>query len=204
MKYSVIIILSLFLVGNSTAQNKLRFSIGTGAISPKFLIDSPLGYQFEGRICYLFSDTLQLSISSGFNKWSESIHLRDNKFESVPILAGIKFSIPIGLFAPYFAGELGVHYITRNYIFDSYEPSVNFPGLYRLVSSKPKSESVTKFAWRFSIGSTLSICNNLDIDFSIRYNDIAYDFIYIFVPDHQMTSGKLDFYSFLIGFNYKI
>lgn len=204
MKYSFIIILSLILVINSTAQNNWRFSIGTGAISPEFLIESPLGYQFEGRMYYLFSDTLQVSIASGFNKWGEPIGRGDNKFETIPILAGIKFSIPLGLFAPYFSSELGVHFITRSYIFESYEPSTNFPGLYRLVSSRPESESFCKFAWRFSIGSTLSIYNNLDIDFGIRYNSIAYDFIYIFVPSHQMSSGKLDFYSFLIGFNYKI
>ena len=99
---------------------------------------------------------------------------------------------------------MGVHFITRSYIFESYEPSTHFPGLYRLVLSKPESESVVKFAFRFSIGSTLSIYNDLDIDFAIRYNSINYDFIYVFVPSNQMSSGKLDFYSFLIGFNYKI
>lgn len=99
---------------------------------------------------------------------------------------------------------MGAHFITRSYIFESYEPSTHFPGLYRLVLSKPESESVVKFAVRFSIGSTLSIYNDLDIDFAIRYNSINYDFIYVFVPSNQMSSGKLDFYSFLIGFNYKI
>ena len=128
----------------------------------------------------------------------------DNKFKTVPLLAGVKYSFPIGLFSPYFAGELGVHFIVRDYIFQSYEPSTNFPGLYRLVSSNPETETVTKFALRFCIGSTLSIYYNLDIDFGIRYNNIAYDFIYIYNPSHQKSSGKLDFYSFLIGINYKI
>lgn len=204
MKYSIIIFLSFFLLGNSTAQNHWQVSIASGAISPAFLIDTPLGYLFEGRITYGFSDSLQLSISSGFHSWEEALGFGGNKFKTIPLLAGIKYSFPIGLFSPYFGGELGVHFITRSYTFESYEPSENFPGLYRLVSSKPETESVTKFAFRFSVGSILSIYDNLDIDLSIRYNSISYDFIYIYNPSHQRSSGKIDFYSFLVGINYKI
>lgn len=204
MKYSFIIILSLLLFGNSIAQNKWQVSIGAGVISPSFLIVTPLGYQFEGRILYLISDSVQLSISSGFNKWEEPIGFGHNKFKTVPLLAGIKYSLPVGLFAPYFGGELGVQFINRSYILQTYEPSPNFPGLYRLVSSEPESESVVKFAFRFSIGSTLSIYEDLDIDLAVRYNSIKYDFVYIFVPNNQISSGNLDFYSFLLGFNYKI
>lgn len=204
MKYSVIIILSLFLFGNSIAQDKWQISISSGVISPSFLIVTPLGNQFDGRILYLISDSVQLSISTGFNKWEEPIGFGDNKFKTVPLLAGIKYSIPVGLFAPYIAGELGVQFINRSYILKTYEPSIRFPGLYRLVSSKPESESVVKFAFSFSIGSTLSIYNDLDIDLAIKYNSINYDFIYIFVPSNQMSSGNLDYYSFSLGINFKI
>lgn len=204
MKYLLIIFLSLFLLGKSSAQNHWQVSIAFGTISPAFLIHTPLGYQFEGRIIYGISDSLQLSISSGFHSWEEALGFGGNKFKTIPLLAGIKYSFPIGLFSPYFGGELGVHFITRNYTFESYEPSENFPGLYRLISSKPETESITKFAFRFSVGSTLSIYDNLDIDLGIKYNSISYDFIYIYNPSHQRSSGKIDFYSFLVGFNYKI
>ncbi len=204
MKYLVIIFLSLITVGKSSAQYHWQVSVSSGAVSPNFFTDTPLGYQIEGRIFYMFSDSVQISISSGFYSWKEALGIGGNKFESIPLLAGIKYSFPLGLFSPYFAGELGVHFITRYYTFETYEPSERFEGLYRLVLSIPETESVTKFAFRFSIGSTLSIYKNLDIDLGLIYNSISYDFIYIYHPTSQARTGKINFYSLLAGFNYKL
>ncbi len=198
------IFLSLFFTGKSSAQSQWQISVSSGIVSPKFFINTPLGYQVEGRIFYKLSDSVQLSISTGFNCWNEDIGPDGNKFSSIPLLAGIKYSFPLGLFLPYWAGELGVHFITRDYTFQNYKPSERFEGLYELVSSEPKRESVTKFVIRFGIGSTLVIYKNLDMDLSIRYNSISYNFIYIYYPTSQMSTEKISFYSFLLGFNYKL
>ena len=204
MKYFILISFLFLFTGKTLPQNNWQISISSGAISPEFLIDSPLGYQFEGRIFYEIFDSIQISISAGFQSWKEAIGFGGNKFKTIPLLAGIKQSFPLGLFAPYFSGELGVHFITREYIFQTYEPSERFEFLYSLVSSSPAKESVTKFALAISIGSTLSINKFLDLDMRIKYNNISYDFIYIYHPTSLTSSGKINFYSLLLGLNYKL
>ncbi|MEW6195455.1 MAG: hypothetical protein AB1521_09885 [Bacteroidota bacterium] len=204
MKYYLLIFSSLIIIGKTSAQNQWQFSIASGVISPEFLINSPLGYQVEGRIFYLLSDSVQLSISSGFNSWKEELGPDGNKFESIPLLAGIKYSFQMGFLSPYLAGELGVHFITRDYTYQIYEPSENYDGLYKLVSSEPETESTTKFAYRLSIGSIISAYENIDLDLSIRYNNISYDFIYNFYPTNQRRTGKLFFYNIALGFIYKL
>ena len=187
----------------SWAQDNWQISISSGAVSSEFLIVSPLGYQFEGRIFYKIYNSVQISFSSGFQSWKEEIGVGGNKFNSIPILAGIKQSFPSGFITPYFSGELGVHFITRDYTFQTYAPSERIEGLYRLVSSTPSKESVTKFALAISVGATFSLSKFLDLDMRIKYNNIFYDFIYIYYPASLTGSSKINFYSFLVGLNYK-
>ncbi|MFO7524569.1 MAG: hypothetical protein R6W68_03880 [Ignavibacteriaceae bacterium] len=157
MKYFILNFLFIFIIEKASAQNKWQISFSSGAISPEFLIGSPLGYQSEGRIFYEVLDSVYLSISTGFQSWEKAIGFGGNKFKAIPLLAGIKQSFPIGLFSPYFGGELGIHFITREYTFQTYKPSERFEGFYSLVSSTPAKESVTKFSFAIIIGSTLSI-----------------------------------------------
>ena len=158
----------------------------------------------EGKIYYKISDTLQLSISSGFNRWKEEISPGGNKFQTIPLLAGLKYSFPFGLFAPYFSGELGIHFIIHEYTIETYEMSERFEGVVKLVSSNPETASITKFAYRLSIGSSLTVHRNLDVDLRISYNGISYSFIYVYLPTRQISSGRLYFYSFSVGINYKL
>lgn len=204
MKYIFLISLPLLFPGKPLAQSNWQISVSSGAISSEFLIDSPLGVQFEGAVFYEILDSVQLSLLSGFNKWENSSGIGGNKFKSIPLFAGIKHSFPLGVFSPYLAAELGLHFITREFIFQVYTPSERFEGLYQLVSSVAKTESVSKFAFRFGFGSAVAISSRLGADLNIRYNNISYDYIFNYNPSALNSSEKLDFYSFSIGLNFKI
>lgn len=204
-KFLFIIILLLFLFTESSAQNRWQLSACYGAISPGFLIVPPLGNHFEGRIYYNLSGSTQLSLSSGYSRWDEnSLGYGGTKFKTIPLLAGINYSFPFKFFSPYLSAELGINYITRDYTLRIWTLSEDLPGVFKLVSSEPARESVTRFTFRFGIGIIVFLNRIIDLDISLRYDKIAYDFIYNYIYPNRYHLHDLYLYSLLFGINFKL
>ncbi len=200
MKYSIIILFILLISSSVFLQTKSQISFGTGPTSYKFFMNDPIGYQVEGRYMYNFSDSLQIMFTTGYQHWKVTFGPGGSRFNSVPILAGIRLMLPINNFVPYIAGELGVHFIKRDYTFEEYEMSQL--GLFRLISSEPANESVTKFSYRLNIGAIIVLNSFIDLDLSLRYNNIDYDYVYIYPTKISTRTFKL--YSIFVGLNFKL
>lgn len=200
MKYSIIILLALLISSSVFSQRKSQISLGIGPTSYKFFMDSPYGYLVEGRYMYNFSDSIQIMFSTGYQHWKVTFGPGGSRFNAFPILAGIRLMLPINNFVPYIAGEAGVHFIKRDYKFEEYEMSEL--GLFRLISSEPACESVIKFSYRLNIGVIILLSNFFDLDLSLRYNNIAYDYIYIYPIN--ISTGSIKLYSIFIGLNFNL
>ncbi len=197
-------LLLIIILSSSTieiySQDNWQFSISAGIRSTEFLVSDKLGFVADGYIFYEVSDNTLLSISTGYHEWSERFGPGGNEFRAIPIFGGIRIPITKGFLTPYVSGEFGLQFITRNYTFEVYERTER--GLFRLVSSEPATEYVTKFTFRFAFGTTINIYKNLGFDFSLRYSPIRYDYIYIYPT--QMSRGSLNLYDFVFGIYYKI
>jgi hypothetical protein len=200
MKTILLLILFSFFF-TALAQERWQLSVSAGGISPAFLVNKPYGWQTEGSIFYIFSETL-IGISSGLHIWEVTYGPGGNRFTAIPLLAGGRILVPQRLYSLYFSGELGFNIIKREYTFQTYVPSERFPGLYRLDFEERREESSAKFAYRVGVGVNFSLVNNLETDFSIRYNAVEYVFVTQYSPPERFNLN-LSYYSFIAGLNYR-
>lgn len=185
----------VLVTGTLAAQHRWHVSLAGGSISPAFLISGSPGYQLEGAALFTLPDSMQLTFCSGYHRWDEELGPGGTSFRSTPALVGVRIPLLHGPITPYMSGEAGIAFMTRRYTFEVYEQTSS--GVYRRVSAGPAKESVTKFAFRFAVGSTIGLSERVRLDLSGRYARIGYAFVY----DHatQVGTGALNSYGLLLG-----
>jgi opacity protein-like surface antigen len=186
----------LLLFSSASAQHNWQVTVSGGVISPGFLLVSPFGNQFDGIVYYNFSET-QISISSGLHNWEVEYGPGGNRFTAIPVLAGGRYLVEMDYYTFYLSGELGFHIINREFTREIYDRS-DF--IARLISSEPDEESVTKFAYRVGVGASIRPLDNIEFDFSIRYNGISYSFVTDYL--NNRTNFGLLYYSFMAGISF--
>ncbi len=191
---------AIVVLSTSPAQTRWQISASGGFLTPSFFGDNSSGYMIGGTLFYEISDSLQLSFSTGYHRWKENLGTGGTTFRTLPLLVGLRLPFQTGWISPYLSGELGVHYIKREYTRKNYE--LGERGLYKLVSTNPATESATRFAARFSAGVTLAVYNGLDLDVSATYDRIAYEF----ADSHPLgwVKGSLNLFGIMVGFKYEL
>lgn len=202
MKSPIIIsiVVLLCFCTKSYSQNNWQVSVSGGLLSHEFLISEKLGVVVEGTIFYEISDSIMITLSTGYHKWNEPFGNDGNKFKSFPILAGLRVPIIKGKISPYLFTEAGVELFNREYTFEIYKISER--GLPQLVSSFPRDEATVKLSFRFGFGTTINLYDHFSLDVALRYSRTRYDYVYVY-PDKK-SRGTLNLYNIIIGLIYKI
>jgi opacity protein-like surface antigen len=193
---TVVLFTLLLLFSSASAQHNWQVTVSGGVISPGFLLISPFGNQFDGTVYYNFSET-QISISSGLHNWEVDYGPGGNKFKAIPVLTGARYLVEMDYYTFYLSGELGVHIINREFTREVYDRS-DF--IARLISSEPAEESTAKFAYRVGVGASIRPLDNIEFDFSVRYNGISYSFMTDYL--NESTNFGLLYYSLCAGISF--
>lgn len=168
-----IIVVLLFIVGVSNAQNKMGIGITAGADIGMGDFGTAWGTGFggDGTFMYNVAKNLDVTGSAGYHTWSKN----SLNFHTIPILIGIRYYIGQGKVLPYVAVKAGMHF-----------SSVDVPSFTILgVTYGGGSSSSSDFGLLGGVGVIIPAGNKLDIDINADYNAI-------------MTSGSTTSY---IGIN---
>ena len=173
-------------------------------MSSEIFLREPIGHQVDATVIYNLSEMTGIVGSLSYYNFDELYPivypLDDNNFKTIPLLIGVKFLFPAKSIHPYISGQVGIHFVERNYTKETYD--IRLGALYRLVSSEKIHETSTNFAFRICFGVCIALCDRFEADLSLRYDDISLKYIDNY--RRNTSSRNIDLHSLNIGILYKL
>ncbi len=177
-------VLALFTIivlfaGFTNAQSKMAIGVQGGIAIPMgdFGDAVDLGFGGQGNFAYDVSPFLQVTGSIGYTTWSykTNSYTTSGSFNTVPLLAGIRYTFPAKGFKPYVMAQLGVHFISSKITYDYilYLAKTNGIGINDAQTTYEYSASSTKFGFGAGAGFLLPLGPKLDLDVNATFNSIS-------------------------------
>ena len=176
-----------------------------------YLIEGSVFYELTpGGALLDFTGPIQLSLTTGFHTWMDPGHvystlpalpqLLRNTID-IPLLAGVRWQLTKTIVSPYVSAEFGIHYVSREYqdVVAHFHPGATLG--FQIVSTSTATESVVRFGYRFGVGMTVSLSDNVQLDLGIRHDGIVWPFVYDRVLGLSMNGIK--FVDVTLGVKFK-
>lgn len=175
-------VLALFTIivlfaGFTNAQSKMAIGVQGGIAIPMgdFGDAVDLGFGGQGNFAYDVSPFLQVTGSIGYTTWSYKTdsYTTSGSFNTVPLLAGIRYTFPAKGFKPYVMAQLGVHFISSKITYDNIYYLIKANEINDVQATYEYSESSTKFGFGAGAGFLLPLGPKLDLDVNATFNSIS-------------------------------
>ena len=160
-----VFVATILLAGFINAQGKMAIGFNGGIALPMGDFGDLYSMGFGGSALFVYhiSPNADITGSAGYLTWSGKDSFSDYKFNSIPVLAGVRYSFGKGKFNPYVSGELGVHFTT-----------VDVPEIVILgITVSGGSASDTFFGFGAGVGFLYQVGNNMDLDVNAKYNSVS-------------------------------
>ena len=159
-----VLFLTVLCTSFINAQGKMAVGVQAGVAIPMgdFGDGYKMGFGGTGTFAYHVNPMLDVTGSVGYLTWSGKD--ADFKFNSIPVLAGVRYYFGQGKFHPYVAGELGMHFTTVDV------PTYTIPGFGTFGGG---SASDSFFGFGAGAGFLYQLGPKLDLDVNAKFSSIS-------------------------------
>lgn len=192
LKLLGLVMVVIFISSVAYSQTPFSFGLSGGAAIPmgEFNNIYKTGFSVEGSGFYSVSPNTDISLTIGYNGFSyKNEYFTDailRNFNAtgvsgfdvswtatdIPVMAGLKYFIPVPGVSPYLWGEIGAHFLTFNDRFNGTmvtTSSGNTVNVNNLPVST-SSESETAFGYSVGAGLSIPILPKILLDINLKYN----------------------------------